>query len=453
MSWRSKIRSLDAERAAGALAALFAAVVAVTCAASGELASGARSAPAPAASSAEAPPPASPARSLGLGAPSSSESPAPSAASSGPPAPVPARGLERFHAALAALAAGTRRESVRVLWLGDSHTYADFWTDAVRRPLQARFGNGGPGYLLLGVKPYRHAGVTVVTEGSWRREPSAPSTSARTGDGQFGLAGMRVTPASEGAVAAASPLSGALRGTARWTLYFRAKSAADRLSVRLGDGAPTTLDARAGTAGPSGTPVRRFAVEGEAAARLEVRAVSGAPELFGVALESTAPGVVLDTLGINGARASTPLAWDETAWIAEVRARRPELVVLAYGTNEVAETRPVERYRAHYQALLGRLRLAAPDADCLLAGPTDWDEPSGATRQRVIDIDRVEREVAAELGCRYFSVYDAMGGEGSHTRWERASPALAAPDGIHLMPAGYAKLGELVAGELLPAGR
>ncbi|HKX39416.1 MAG TPA: hypothetical protein VJN20_12230, partial [Burkholderiales bacterium] len=58
--------------------------------------------------------------------------------------------LANFYDALSALDRGERKEHVRIAWLGDSHAQADFWTGYLRRALQKRFGNGGPGFVHLG---------------------------------------------------------------------------------------------------------------------------------------------------------------------------------------------------------------------------------------------------------------------------------------------------------------
>ena len=52
------------------------------------------------------------------------------------------------------------------------------------------------------------------------------------------------------------------------------------------------------------------------------------------------PGVVLHTLGINGARYGTALAWNEEAWLREVARRPPDLVILEYGGNEAGDFEP-----------------------------------------------------------------------------------------------------------------
>src|SRR6185295_11830392 len=119
----------------------------------------------------------------------------PSAAAA--PAPSPSGdslALERFDRALAALEAKSRRDHVRVLWLGDSHTAADFMTGALRRKLSLRFGAGGPGLVRLGTSPYRHDGVKLVREGRWRLEPDPPSRRTVEGDTALGYFGMRAVP-------------------------------------------------------------------------------------------------------------------------------------------------------------------------------------------------------------------------------------------------------------------
>jgi lysophospholipase L1-like esterase len=161
--------------------------------------------------------------------------------------------------------------------------------------------------------------------------------------------------------------------------------------------------------------------------------------------------VVLDTLGINGARAATPLAWDERSFVALFKERRPDLVVLAYGTNEVFAAHEPERYHDHFTRLLKRLRRSQVPFDCLLLGPTDVAAPGGGSHPRVAPIDQVERAASEQLGCAYFSLYQAMGGEGSAARWAAERPPLAAKDGVHLTPRGYEEIGARIADVLLAA--
>jgi lysophospholipase L1-like esterase len=172
--------------------------------------------------------------------------------------------------------------------------------------------------------------------------------------------------------------------------------------------------------------------------------------------------VVVDTLGIGGARAATALAWDETAWAGELARREYDLVIVAYGTNDsaVGSRAALEAFPRHLAALLGRIRKGAPGADCVLFGPIDRaakkKDPSakagrkGAAAQfetapEVQVLDASERAEAERLGCAFFSGLEAMGGAGSMIEWVRASPPLGHRDHVHLTREGYLVVGERLA--------
>ncbi len=386
--------------------------------------------------------------------PGSSVAPLTSGATSGsavaapePPEPeaLGAGPLQHFHAALAALASGERADSVRVVWLGDSHTAADFWTDAVRKQLGARYGVGGPGFVYIGLNRYRHASLAIEVDGKWSQLPSQPASSSPLKDPTLGLGGLRTAPVSADARVRLRLREGALKGQAHWSLWYRMPDAASRLGVSLGGDERRVAARRVGE-------VEQLKLSGPASAALSIARRGGQPELLGLTVEGSEPGVVLDTLGINGARAATALAWGRESFVTALKTRAPSLVVLAYGTNEAGANTPVERYREHFSALMGRIREAAPETSCALFGPTDWVR-GGRTLPRVVEIDALQRVVAQELGCAYFSTFEAMGGEESALRWSREVPPLAAQDLIHLTPKGYQRLGERAFELLAPAPR
>ena len=83
-----------------------------------------------------------------------------------------------------------------------------------------------------------------------------------------------------------------------------------------------------------------------------------------------APGVVYDVLGVNGARASRILSWNQLALAAVLANRKPDLIVIEYGTNEVADNGwTVTSYQRFLAGLLRRLQSAAPQASLILLGP------------------------------------------------------------------------------------
>jgi lysophospholipase L1-like esterase len=183
----------------------------------------------------------------------------------------------------------------------------------------------------------------------------------------------------------------------------------------------------------------------------EVRVQGGGPvRLFGVAIERDRPGVVVDTLGINGARARYQLMWDDALYREQLARRRPSLVVLAYGTNEAGDDDvPIEDYEARVRQVVTRLREVTPEASCLLIGPSDRpirDDRTGAVedRPRTAQLVEVQRRVAEELGCGFFDLVQFMGGPLGMVDWVTHDPPYGAPDHIHFTRAGYERLGDVL---------
>lgn len=355
--------------------------------------------------------------------------------------------LQHFQAALDALEHGERSQSVRVLWLGDSHTASDFLTGALRARLVERYGSGGPGFLRLGV-PVRHDLATFERSGRFRIQPVSPATRLHQDDGVFGF-GMRVTPLSDGARLGVRVAPQAVRGRAKFTLLYDTKLGGEFV-MRLGSAQVSVRGADGGGLRVPGSPIMRRSIEGDASAPFSVEVRRGRPRFYGLFVDGSEPGVVVDTVGINGARVATALAWAEAPFAAEVAAREPDLVVVAYGTNEAFDELRVSAYAAQLTELVRRLR-RRPNVDCLVLGPPDALAPSGEPAPRVAEITRVYAATARALGCAFVSGQALMGGPGSFQRWQQEEPQLASADRIHLTPKGYRNLGGLVFDALFAA--
>ncbi len=361
-----------------------------------------------------------------------------------------ARGpLATFFDALTALRQGTRTSHARVLWLGDSHTNADFLSGTVRSALAESFGDGGPGFVRIGTKPYRHEGVKLARDGSWNVDPDPPARRAVQDDGVFGLAGTRAVPeagASFSVQATARDASGDVG--AEFELSYTLPPGAS-FSVELG-GRKLRVDAKA-AADMAASGIAHLKLRAALKSQLVLAPERGAPRFFGVIIErSDKPGVVLDTLGIDGARLETPLAWNDAAFVDEVARRAPELFVIAYGTNEAFDALRVDKYGPQLGELTRRVRHGAPQASCLVLGPTDAPLGDGSVA-RVAEVSAVLQKAAPPLGCSYVSLQQLMGGEGSFAKGMKAKERLAQPDKLHLTPKGYQELGRALAKLLLDA--
>jgi lysophospholipase L1-like esterase len=163
--------------------------------------------------------------------------------------------------------------------------------------------------------------------------------------------------------------------------------------------------------------------------------------------------VTYDALGINGARITNALSWDEPHMAEQIRHRAPDLVVLAYGTNESGDTDvPIDVYERQLVDLLGRVARAAPSSSCMLLGPPDraiHTREGWGTLPRILDIVAAQRRVARAAGCAFFDQLEAMGGPGTIAQWAEEPQPRANRDRVHLTRQGYLELGNAVASELI----
>ena len=360
----------------------------------------------------------------------------------------PHKSLDGFREALKQIQVKRLEQPLRVLWLGDSHTAGVTWPSTVEQILIKQAPSGGPGFLPLGLPNQRQHGAKISSDPGFDIAPHPPAKRSPEDDGVFGLAGFRATSHDRALEVVVKIDAKAGQGDLDCQLMYRYQRPNDRLVVSF-SGKQFEVPEDSPVTFPHGLRIFRFKLPTQAL--LQVRILHGSPELFGMIAETSNPGIVIDVLGINGARFATPLAWDEESWKALVSFRHPALAVVAYGTNEVFDEVNPDRYESDIVRLLARLRAAVADVECLLAGPTDVGRGGRSAQDRVRAIDEMERRVAEHQGCAYFSPYQTMGGDSSFEEWLHATPALATPDRIHLTPAGYGRLGEQM-GELLVNG-
>jgi lysophospholipase L1-like esterase len=380
------------------------------------------------------------------------------AAATGPPLEDrDGRGLREFVTRATELQRGRLARPLRILYYGDSHVAADLYTDDLRRLLQRKLGDGGLGYLLAGcpASGTRHGGVEAGADEAWRCERArlgvSPAGSQQVGLGGFlaraslpgARAWLQLLPGEEGRAPLGSLELLALVQPEGGTLHLEIDGHPGRRLATAGSPGPSSRVASLRAELPPGHPQLALIAQGD-----------GEVGLLGVVAESGEPGVVLDTLGINGAQAATLLLWDPALWAELLRRRDPDLVVLAYGTNEAGDwTASLAQYRLTLAQLLRQLRAIVPRASCLLVAPGDRAAPDRRggyrTLPRILELVQAQRRVAAEQGCAFYSTFEAMGGSGAIDRWSRLQPPLAQPDRVHLSREGYRRLATMLGGALL----
>ncbi len=340
----------------------------------------------------------------------------------------------------------------RVLHYGDSTIASDYVSGTVRRRLQARFGDGGHGFILI-ANPwdwYFHNDVFHTSEGEWKASRLAGPTAS---DAMYGLGGVSFTSYGGGVARFGTATRGPYgRKASRFDLYYLEQPGGGTVEI-TGRGLPTE---RFSTRGAAKTARVHSVRTADGDARVAIRAAGGGQvRLFGVALERDEPGLVYDALCSHAAMASYWQRQDRDHWRDEMALRDPALVILQYGTNESDLWR---LDRPTYEKALGELvdevRAIAPHASVLVVEPLDraeFKKGHAATKPVILDIVAIQRRVALSHGAALWSTFDAMGGEGSMARWFKAKPQLAGVDLTHPTPLGAEVLGDMLSDALVGA--
>jgi lysophospholipase L1-like esterase len=391
---------------------------------------------------------------------------APSATGGAPqPSPQPSRVSPRFghleaadrlahvFEALGDLEDGHSHDDVRVVQYGDSHTASDVGSAAMRRQLQARFGDGGRGFVSVGKpwKTYVQDGIRGGMTKEFEPRRNHVDEGRLTGDGCYGLLGV--------AIGADRP------GARAWTQVALPVSRVEIAYWQQPRGGSFDVFIDGSHAGRIATRAERpeggfFAFDvAEAPHEVELRTVGdGDVRVFGMDLDRVRAGVLVDALGINGAQVFTALRWSEEHFAKQLNRRAPDLVVLAYGTNEALDPNlDLGDYERALVELLGRVSRAVPRSSCLLLGPPDLarrnasGQEAWVTWPRVLDVVAVQKRVAGAAGCAFYDQVEAMGGPGSMASWSSEPEPRGARDRVHLTRTGYTQLGTTFAADFLRA--
>ena len=339
--------------------------------------------------------------------------------------------LESFYSALdQALNGGP---PVHILQFGDSHTASDDWVNTMRTAFQARFGEGGPGFVHAGrpFRGYRRFDAAGTQSLGWKTE----GVMALRGDQHQGLSGLSITAQTSGQTVSLKATGELLE------IFYQQQPGGGDFAIEIDGEAAATIE----TEGETAPGIYSRAMQA-GPHQVVLRTTQRAPvRLFGYTLDNTR-GVTFEMLGINGAQANVITGWNGPEWSTFATRRNPSLVILAYGTNEAnSHLWTAEQYRADLTAVIARVRATAPDASILLVGPPDCGNLKPLVH--LDDVVAIQRELSTKQNLAFWDWQLHMGGSRIVRRWVTAG--LSQGDYIHLTAEGYRRIGEMLAGQLL----
>ncbi len=313
-----------------------------------------------------------------------------------------------------------------IIQLGDSHTAADFFTGALRTALQQRYGNAGPGWLPPAwIRGQRSGALKLgeVTAKQWQLTTSRLEQHANFPPGGFLLQPLH---------------SGSRLQLAQYTPDDTAFSvralyqSPDSVPVRI-NGKPVTWAASANW---------QWSAAREMQLPLELEVLDDAyPQLGGWLLENGQPGVLLSSLGINGATINMLDKWGAD-WQAPLQALQPDMLILSYGTNEAFnDDLDSDDYYADLTRHIQQLRELQPQAAVLMISAPDVIKHAAADTcqsrrpAQLNNVQTIQRQVAREQHTLFWDWQEMMGGACSFSDWQ--AQGLAQKDGVHFTIDGY----------------
>lgn len=322
-----------------------------------------------------------------------------------------------------------RQHSVHIVQFGDSHTAADFFSGQLRSRLQERFGNGGIGFISpLSLPGQRYGNIALrSTSRDWTLK-----TSRRDDWPDFPLGGSVAQPNANNRTVALEPFA-PIAGKSRVRLLYTT----DRQNTLIGaNSQERRVIALPPTKGKWGFS---YPINLTLPASLSLSSSAAGTRIGGWYIDGPNQGVILSTLGSNGASLSLLERWRD-GWQNQLRAIQPDMVILAYGTNEAFnDTLNLNDYRSQLQQHIRQIRRELPEAAIMLVGPGDsMKDRSGDSCGQTTMLDnviRIQQEVARSEHAMYWDWRRHMGGQCSIKTWQARGDAR--PDFVHLTRPGY----------------
>lgn len=371
----------------------------------------------------------------------------------------------------------TQRKGITILQLGDSHTAADFMTGELRRVLQAKYGDGGAGYLIAG-RP--HAGVRssafrVSASDGWSYEALQRSAE----NAKFWLSGFNAI-AKEGGETI-SFRSDTPFNFDRIEVQALRQPKGGNIEIRI-DG---VLQSEVSLDGNVREPVViQMVPERAGSDRLREISVTtkgeGIVNLASIAVYNRQAGISYSSVGFPGATVDILNKFDDVIFENELRRLNPQIVVLAFGTNEgFNDGLEIDRYRQSYESALGKIRRALPGVTIVMMAPPDAargqkkqdgdekndssarksqakatkeDGPCGdwKTPANLNKVRDIQEQIAKRHKLVYWNWASIMPAECGADRWANMSPPLVAKDRVHFTMEGYRQTAAQFLKVLLP---
>ena len=345
----------------------------------------------------------------------------------------------------------TENNVISIVHLGDSHVQAGYFTEALRIPMQQKWGNAGRGLItpLKLCKTNEPSDYSITTPDKWNFKRCI---AGKHFSSDVGVSGISILPHTKYIDLTFQTMSRHGEEVGFNTLrLFHAPT--DRFPQLLPHITPDGLNTFSVHAGETyftwSDTLSSIRLEGAHSYEVTDAAI------YGASLENGKSGVIIHTIGNNSA---TYDSYNNVEGYArKLSVLEPQLIIISLGTNEsIASTTTTERIYRHIDTLVSDIRKENPQALILLTTPADNKVRQGKKRRRTYAANKhlaLVQEAIHSYGRDHniavWDWYTIGGGKGSCETWIKEKGMK--PDHIHYTEKGYTLQGALLYHSILQA--
>ncbi|MBP5247693.1 MAG: hypothetical protein J6Z31_07530 [Fibrobacter sp.] len=163
--------------------------------------------------------------------------------------------------------------------------------------------------------------------------------------------------------------------------------------------------------------------------------------LTGILLTDTVPGIVYNSIGVNGADLEAYLSLENME--SDLKFSPPDLVILAIGVNDAnVDVFDPELFKARYDTLIARIKSVSPKTSFIFVSNNDnYNTQTNKPNSNGALVVKACKELAKKYKGGFWDMYGVMGGFKSIETWTLVD--YAKKDHVHFTNAGYELLGDL----------
>ena len=363
-----------------------------------------------------------------------------------------ASGLENYFEAIQSFK-NKKVAEINVVHIGDSHVQAGFYSEPLRKDLQAQFGDGGRGLVFpyQAAKTNGPADYTFSSNQSWK----AKRNCVEKGSLPTGLSGHTIYNNSSAAILTFKPRDRNLIGKTSEIEIYHLSNLDSNFTYQISDSLGQiigSLDSIKSTPTKSVYKISKPTYQWNIVINsLNKNGKSSA--ILGVNLIKDT-GLKMHTIGVNGAEYKHYLRSEFFAkQLPELKA---DLIIISLGTNEAYNTKDFDpiKFEAIVDSFLIQTKTNNPNASFLLASPPCISQVTVTRNKKkrkvyqytenknIPIVCEILKSQAIKHQCAYWNFYEIMGGYNSINKWY--AKGMTDKRRIHFSRKGYLIQGNLL---------